>query len=334
MKIQDIIKYKVGTPVFLDYKGINTLYSHIITNYPIENIAKSYKITFDNNFYFIRDKEITYILHIENIDQKWDVKNFILKNFYFNIEGLVTESKNTFSDPFDFYYTLKEIQSIKKYVDINSLLEIILSKTLTEIPIKNNFIIDTRNSSIQFFRIIMEEMFRRGVSYQGILLMDEYHLLEHFIPEITKLKEVNHDKDFHPEGDGFDHLLETSSYIKTTDYAFAWATLLHDIGKPFSYKEENRKFSNHGKIGAEIAAKILKKMEYDEEVIKETYFLIENHMIPPMIDKLSYEKKEKIINSKYFKKLLKLYKIDILSSHKDLSKYSKTKKYIAELEKI
>ena len=133
MKIQDIIKYKVGTPVFLDYKGINTLYSHIITNYPIENIAKSYKITFDNNFYFIRDKEITYILHIENIDQKWDVKNFIKellfqyrrtcnrikKHFFWSIRLLLHIERNTINKKICRYKLITRNNSFKN-IDRNT----------------------------------------------------------------------------------------------------------------------------------------------------------------------------------------------------------------------
>ncbi|HOJ50900.1 MAG TPA: HD domain-containing protein [Spirochaetota bacterium] len=328
MIIRDYLSYKTGISSFLEYKGFNISYYHIFTEKPIEKIAKEYNAKFENFFYFIEDDKKTYILYSDNISNKNKMKELWLKNFSFNIEGFFNTNKYNFLDPFDIYNTLFKIQAIKKEVNINSLIEIMLVKTITGLEIDNSFIVDNNNPSIFIFRLVMEEMFRRGIVDKGIIIMDEYNILKYFIPEIEELKKVDHDKDYHPEGDGFDHLIETASYIKTTDYAFAWATLLHDIGKPFSFKEENRKFSNHGIIGANIVKNILTRMNYNDDIIKEAVFLVENHMIPAIIDKINYDKKEKIIKSPYFNKLLKLYKIDILSSNKDLSKYAKIKNYV------
>ena len=75
--------------------------------------------------------------------------------------------------------------------------------------------------------------------------------------------------------------------------------LLHDIGKPYSYQDDENKirhFRGHSQKSAEISKPILQRLGYKEEQIKEMCFLIENHdkTIQPEIievDKLEIYKK-------------------------------------------
>lgn len=57
------------------------------------------------------------------------------------------------------------------------------------------------------------------------------------------------------------------------------ALLLHDIGKPYSYQEDNniRHFKGHAVKSAEIANKILIRLGYEDEQINLICWLIENH---------------------------------------------------------
>ena len=61
--------------------------------------------------------------------------------------------------------------------------------------------------------------------------------------------------------------------------------LLHDIGKPYSYQDDEneiRHFRGHSQKSAEISKPILERLGYKEEQIKEMCFLIENHDNPPV----------------------------------------------------
>ena len=55
--------------------------------------------------------------------------------------------------------------------------------------------------------------------------------------------------------------------------------LLHDIGKPHSFQDDDkiRHFRGHSQKSAEISKAILERLGYEEEKIKEMTFLIENH---------------------------------------------------------
>lgn len=56
--------------------------------------------------------------------------------------------------------------------------------------------------------------------------------------------------------------------------------LLHDIGKPFSYQDDEngiRHFKGHAEKSSKIAYEILKKLDYSDEDVKEICWLISKH---------------------------------------------------------
>ena len=56
------------------------------------------------------------------------------------------------------------------------------------------------------------------------------------------------------------------------------ALLLHDIGKPYSYQDEEvRHFHGHPEVGAEMTKDILTRMDYKKQQIEDIYFLVKNH---------------------------------------------------------
>ena len=57
------------------------------------------------------------------------------------------------------------------------------------------------------------------------------------------------------------------------------ALLFHDIGKPYSYQEENgiRHFKGHSKKSAEITKPILEKLGYGKNEVNDIVYLIKKH---------------------------------------------------------
>jgi len=55
--------------------------------------------------------------------------------------------------------------------------------------------------------------------------------------------------------------------------------LLHDIGKPHSYQEENgiRHFKGHPQKSAKMSREILTRLGYNEKEVKDICYLVENH---------------------------------------------------------
>lgn len=59
------------------------------------------------------------------------------------------------------------------------------------------------------------------------------------------------------------------------------ATLLHDIGKPFSYQDEPsgkiRHFKGHPEISFQMSNTILKRLGYDDEFVNNVCYLVRKH---------------------------------------------------------
>lgn len=100
-----------------------------------------------------------------------------------------------------------------------------------------------------------------------------------------------------------------------------FALLLHDIGKPFSYTEENgiRHFYNHPKVSAKMTEEIMSRLGFPENYITEIYYLVLNHDYP------IYEK-DIINNYSLTLKRYEIQKADALAHHPD--KLEKRKRYL------
>ena len=82
------------------------------------------------------------------------------------------------------------------------------------------------------------------------------------------------------------------------------ALLLHDIGKPYSYQEEDniRHFKGHANKSAQMAKEILRRLKYDERQIDLICWLIENHSTiidPNQICKDNLTRMKKLLNIQY-----------------------------------
>jgi len=114
-----------------------------------------------------------------------------------------------------------------------------------------------------------------------IWLLDKLRILSKILPEVHTLKYYKHQINHHPEGiTVMDHTLACVSMIEAGKPLVKIAALLHDIGKPLSYSEDDGKphFYRHEVFGIPIAEEICKRLtfaSYETDVIK---FVVQNHM--------------------------------------------------------
>ena len=146
---------------------------------------------------------------------------------------------------------------------------------------------------------------------ESILLADDIvksikenidYLVE-IIPEIKSMFNFPHNNPNH-HLDVWNHTLLALS-ISDKDFDIRLCLLLHDIGKPHSYQDDEvrncRHFWNHPKKSEEISRVILKRLGYDEDYINYICYLILHHDEPMTDDD---------INNNY-ELCLKLYRIQI-----------------------
>ena len=166
------------------------------------------------------------------------------------------------------------------------------------------------------------------MNLQSILLSDDIvksindniNDLLFVIPEIKYMIGFKHNHPHH-HLDVWNHTILALS-LSEKDFDIRLCLLLHDIGKPFSYQDEEvRHFRNHAAVSASMSKIILKRLGFDDDYIKYVCYLIEHHDTPIS--------NEQIVNDyDLCLKLLKIQKCDALAHHPD--KLDNRKKYIDE----
>lgn len=163
-----------------------------------------------------------------------------------------------------------------------------------------------------------------------------------YIPEINYMIGFDQ-KHPHHNYDLWNHTLltlynaEESSY---NDLDTRLTLLLHDIGKPFSFKEGTvRHYHNHNIVSAKMAYTILKRLGYKEDYINLITYLVKNHdkVIPDGLIKTEPELAEKLYKIQYCdalahnpqymaKRIEYLYETDIKIQKEKVEKRSKIRK--------
>ncbi len=152
------------------------------------------------------------------------------------------------------------------------------------------------------------------------ILMESGFIDRHW-PIIAAMRGISQSKDFHPEGDVWEHTLETFSYLKHPDLLVSLALLLHDSGKPKSQRQGKNLFDQHAQIGSNMAAAFLSSLNFDASLVRGAAFLIREHMVPSYIPKLSVYRTEKTMNSPLFPQLLELFRCDLSATFQGIDSY-------------
>jgi poly(A) polymerase len=149
-------------------------------------------------------------------------------------------------------------------------------------------------------------------------------LLAQLLPEIAAMRGVSQPPRFHPEGDVWEHTLTMLALLPReirhdaeTDGRLAWAVLLHDVGKPATRTESETgvHFYGHVKIGAEIAAAIMRRLKFSKADTDVVLALIENHMRFMHVPDMRPNTVKKFLRMPDFDLHLALHRLDCLGSH-------------------
>ncbi len=136
-----------------------------------------------------------------------------------------------------------------------------------------------RTISIERVRDEISRILTEGGARYGFELLDSSGLLDEILPEVTALKGVEQPPEFHPEGDVWTHTLIMLEGLQQPTLELALGVLLHDIGKPATFRIADRiRFDGHVEKGIEIAHGMLTRLRYPAAVIEQAEALIANHM--------------------------------------------------------
>lgn len=168
----------------------------------------------------------------------------------------------------------------------------------------------------------------------AIRLMSKTNILKEILPEVENLKGVEQPKEFHPEGDVFEHTMLMLTLMEKPTWTLAMGVLLHDIGKPETYTVADRiRFNEHDSAGAVLAEKVCNRLKLSKKEKELIIDLIKMHMKFMSVKKMRISTLKRFLKTVNFNEHLELHRLDCLASHKDISNYYFCKKKMKEFKK-
>jgi putative nucleotidyltransferase with HDIG domain len=170
----------------------------------------------------------------------------------------------------------------------------------------------------------LTRMLTEGQARRAFELLDATGLLLQVLPEVARLKGVEQPPQFHPEGDVWIHTrMMLEGLPAGCPATLAWGVLLHDIGKPATFRvaPDRIRFDGHVEVGVGIAAEILRRLRFSNEDTNQILALIENHMRFGDVRRMKESTLKRFFRLEGFEEHLALHRLDCVSSHGSLESY-------------
>ena len=147
-------------------------------------------------------------------------------------------------------------------------------------------------------------------------LLRETGLLVQILPEVEKMVGVQQPPEFHPEGDVYVHTKLLFEQLSHPSAVLAFGALLHDVGKPDTFKVAERiRFDGHVEVGVELADKILRRLRFPNQERKQVMQLVETHMKFKDVRQMRENRLKRFLQSEIFQEELEMHRVDCLASH-------------------
>ena len=137
------------------------------------------------------------------------------------------------------------------------------------------------------------------------------------------MKGVAQPPEFHPEGDVFVHTLLLLDHLpQPCPMTLAWGALLHDVGKPATFRVADRiRFDGHVDVGVKMAEEICSRLRFSNDETEQILALVDNHMRFGDARRMKQSTLKKFLRLPRFDEHLSLHRADCLASHRNLGTY-------------
>ena len=167
----------------------------------------------------------------------------------------------------------------------------------------------------------LTKMLTEGHARRAFELLDETGLLAEVLPEVARMKGVEQPPQYHPEGDVWVHTLGLLGQLEEGCSAtLAWGALLHDVGKPPTFRRapDRIRFDGHVEVGVAMGAEICRGFRFSNEETRQILALIENHMRFAMADRMRASTLKRFFRMEGFEEHLALHKMDCVAGSGNL----------------
>ncbi len=182
----------------------------------------------------------------------------------------------------------------------------------------------------------LTKMLTEGRARRAFELLDATRLLAEVLPEIARMKGVEQPPQFHPEGDVWTHTLMLLEQLEAgASMTLAWGALLHDVGKPATFRiaPDRIRFDGHVEVGVAIGAEICRRFRFSNEETHQVLALIENHMRFGDVERMKASTLKRFFRLDRFDEHLALHKMDCLAASGNLDNWNFTSERFAAMPK-
>ncbi|MFZ0304686.1 MAG: CCA tRNA nucleotidyltransferase [Terracidiphilus sp.] len=171
----------------------------------------------------------------------------------------------------------------------------------------------------------LTKMLTEGHARRAFELFDETSLLNEVLPEIARMKGVAQPPQYHPEGDVWTHTLMLLEQLEPgCSMTLAWGALLHDVGKPptFRVAPDRIRFDGHVEVGVAMGAEICRRFRFSNEETRQILALIENHMRFADTERMKTSTLKRFFRLENFAEHLALHRMDCMAASRNLDHYN------------
>lgn len=193
-----------------------------------------------------------------------------------------------------------------------------------------------RQVSAERIREELTKLLTEGAARTGFELLDQGWLLSVILPEVAAMKGVPQPPQFHPEGDVWVHTLMTIGGLPAGCSAtLAWGTLLHDVGKPPTFRSaaetgDRIRFDGHVNVGSVMARAICRRLRFSTEDTEQIVALVANHMKFKDVRDMRKATLKRFVRLPKFEEHLALHRLDCLGSHRSLDHYDFVQNFLRD----
>ncbi|MBE6566727.1 MAG: HDIG domain-containing protein [Ruminococcaceae bacterium] len=166
---------------------------------------------------------------------------------------------------------------------------------------------------------VREEFCKLICGSGAVRILREYiDVIAVFLPELERCVGFEQNTKYHCY-DVFEHTLQAVALCDSDDLITRLGVLLHDIGKPMCYTEDEQggHFKGHAPVGVEITREILSRLRFDNETVRRMELLVEWHDIPLSAEKKRVKRLMQKISDADILRLLEIKRCDRLAHAPD-----------------
>jgi poly(A) polymerase len=180
----------------------------------------------------------------------------------------------------------------------------------------------------------LTRMLTEGCARRAFELLHSTGLLAEVLPEVARMPGVAQPPQFHPEGDVWIHTLLLLDQLQPGCSAtLAWGALLHDVGKPPTFRAapDRIRFDGHVEVGVALAADICRRFRFSNDDTRQVLALVEHHMRFADTPRMRASTLKRFFRLEKFDEHLALHKMDCLAAHGNLDCWNFVRQRLAEL---